>query len=531
MKKIFLFNIILYFFCISELFAAQVQVARFQYNGPQDKEYLVSAAQDAIVASLNQSGHQAQRDSKSYDPDSYKQKNIQKNIIIGRINVVGQQARVLIIRVNTDANYREKYIQVDNLDHFLPQIESYALNYLAREMNIVENSKTIEVKPDNQGIATQEKVQSDTSKESSPVVKEDIKLQDSTHFKKEPRKEENSISQHEPVSNEYQILSQRLPYEIRSIAYGDLDQDGIKELCVTSQNTLYIYHLNGAQLEKLTEYQGKSTDYFVKVDILPEYQGQRAKIALTNLKSNYASSKLFEYQANTLDLVVDKIPFQLRVLVEGQKALLLGASYNGKQEQMQSVYTLLIEGDKVRVGEKMKLPKVSSLYAFQKFHNDNSLLTISHSGKLDYYREQSGENKKIWSSQDSYGSHGNYIPISVKNVFNEVIASYYSIPVEIESIGENTGHEVLLVRSESMVKKVVGKVPFIADSQLVKLKWDEMGFSEEWMSKKVDGSIQDFLVDRSSFQSKVIIAVRLRQGGVFGSMSKNESIILAYDLP
>ncbi len=530
---IFILNIMV----LAKVGAFQVEVAQFQYHGPSEHTYLASAAQDSIVASLNQNGYQVNRLNKVLNPDLFKATQKGRVWILGRIHLVGQQVRVLVKWKSSEGSDGEKFLQVKDLNDFLPQIENYARLQLSqdisRETRLVETQKPVETPPSysQKPQKPEQNPQVSNTKSSPKSQVEPVEIRkEKTEEKKESFANTQQKTQQSPALQDYQVVSQRLPYEIRSIAYGDLDQDGIKELCATSQNTLYVYHMNQGELKLLTKYQGKKSDYFVKLDVLPAQEGQGPLLALTNLKSNYAASQLLKLNNGELEIFIKDIPYQLRVMQEAGTARLLGAAYYGRKAQNQSVYQLAIQENKIQVQDKLEIPKVSSLYSFQKFVQNNSILTMSDLGKLNYYKNESGKLEKIWSSRASYGVEGNYIPVSVKNVFNEEIASYYSIPVEFAVLDRSTQPEFLAVQSDSLVKNVIGKVPLVADSQLVRLQWDEIGFSETWMSKKIDGSIQDFLVDEDSFQKSVLLAVRLRQGGVFGAMEANESILLKFDL-
>jgi len=60
------------------------------------------------------------------------------------------------------------------------------------------------------------------------------------------------------------------------------------------------------------------------------------------------------------------------------------------------------------------------------------------------------------------------------------------------------------------------------------MKWDEMGFVETWRSKKVDGSIQDYLVTTGPHGPRLFVAVHLRGDGLF--TKHPQSVLLIYDL-
>ncbi|HKX12705.1 MAG TPA: hypothetical protein VJP40_06095, partial [bacterium] len=86
-------------------------------------------------------------------------------------------------------------------------------------------------------------------------------------------------------------------------------------------------------------------------------------------------------------------------------------------------------------------------------------------------------------------------------------------------------------KNDALLKDVIGRKPVISDGRIVKLKWDPMGMEEAWSSKKVDGSILDYLVTSGSAGNKLLVAVRMRDQGFFeGVGKKKDSVLLVYDL-
>jgi hypothetical protein len=57
-----------------------------------------------------------------------------------------------------------------------------------------------------------------------------------------------------------------------------------------------------------------------------------------------------------------------------------------------------------------------------------------------------------------------------------------------------------------------------------------LGFVEAWASKKVDGSIQDYLITDIDGQAQLMAAVRLRDPGLLGDVGRKDSVLLLYNL-
>lgn len=508
-------------------------VAKFSVNGPPETAYLGSAAQDAVVGALLQKGWDAQSLPKTLDPE--KLKNTKQGgketglLVTGRINVVGQTYRVFLKWVDSQGQFSQKYLQVANVNDLLPQLETFANRQLKapavavtqKEVKKVEKStfeREIVPPPPTQPLAevpktaTKPKPAQPVAKtvEPEPFAKKTIKYRD------------------------YDFVSKRLPFEVRSLAYGDATGDGRKEVLLTSQRKLFIYSFNQGQMELLAEYPGKQLDYFVRVDLWAG-AGNSPLIVLTNLRKDQASSKLLKYQGGNLIPVAENIPFMLRIVDHQGHPQLVGARYNAESEEGgQAIFQLALQGSKVKNVGRIKLPWNSHLYNYDWIRdpkgNPNDVVLLSPQGKLRYYRMKENKYEKAWTSRGSFGGSGNYVPVKIKNFFNEVVGSYYGVPVGVTTFQMGETPEIVVVKNESALKNVVGRVPVISDGQIFRFTYDELGFVEAWVSKKVDGSIQDYLVTHTEGQPQLMAAVRLRDPGLLGDIGRQDSVILLYNL-
>jgi hypothetical protein len=276
-------------------------------------------------------------------------------------------------------------------------------------------------------------------------------------------------------------------------------------------------------------------DYFVKVDLLSSTP-QGPLVVLTNLKKDRASSKLLKYAGGGFQPVVENIPHMLRVLRHQGGEQLLGANYRaGTQLGKQAIFPLELQGNKLKAGDRINLPFGAHLYSYDLVsgtgESGKDVVVLSPEGKLRLYQHEAKDKyKKAWTSRESYGGTGNYVPVEVKDFFNEVVSDFYPIPVNVTSYEESGRPEVVVVKNSSLVKDVIGRVPIISHGQFFRLTYDQLGFVEAWASKKVDGSIQDYLVTSADGSPQLMAAVRLRDPGLFGEMGRNDSVVLLYDL-
>jgi hypothetical protein len=517
-----------------------IGVAPFQVQGPAEWGYLGGAAQDAVIGSLLQKGYAARAYPKDLDPDKLTQVKKGKDepglLVAGRISVVGKAFRVRVKWVDRNGVAGEEYLQASQVEDLLPQLEAFAAQRLQPPPAAVAvpadvKKKEKEEEPVKPPVEPAEKVAAPAPP--PPQVPEKKEEEKQVAAPEKPRTAKDKAAP--PVElRDYRYISQRLPFEVRGLAYGDVDGNGEQEVLLTSQHKLYLYRFQGEQLELMAEYAGKKLDYFVKVAILPAEAGKAPYVALTNLRGDQASSKILQFSGGQFVPVVENIPYQLRVLKQGDEFQLVGAPYHATTPAWHDIYRLAFSGHEVKPAQKLDLPMQTHLYNYHWMREPgtdaSNLVVMTPLGKLHLYKQKESKLKKIGTSRESYGGSGNYIPVEVKDFFNEVVQDYYAMPPGVQAVEHGGDEEVIVVKNESMVKNVIGRVPIISDGRLFCLKFDAMGFVETWESKRIDGSIQDYQVTMSDGRRQLLAAVRLRDPGLLGEVGRNDSVLLVYDL-
>lgn len=542
-------QILLFSLTLAPFAAAQssVGVGTFSVNGPKDQAYLSGAAQDAVVGALIKRGVNARSVGQTLDPDKLKStaqgKGEDALLVAGRINIVGQTYRVLLKWVDSSGRVSQDYLEVAGQDQLLPSLESFAASRLqapaAPSVPVVAEAPAPKTKPEKVAPVP---VPAPVPAAKPPLPEKVFKAeaepapQPKVAAKPEPRREtEKTSNKVEPATNEanYSTVSQRLPYEVRALAHADVDGDGQPEILLTDQNNLYIYRQSGGDLQEIARYSGKNLDHFVKVDVMTSPQGGKPWIVLTNLRGNLAASKILTLEGNAIRAVQEDIDYQLRVVRKSGADQLYGQAYRGDSSRY-PVYEMKQNGTKIEAGEKLAIPTELGLYAFDyidpALNNGFTLAGLTPSGKVKLFKEEGGKYKGTWTSRENYGGSANDVGVKVKDSFNEVVADYYIVPVRVQALQGTQGPQLVVAKNDALLKDIIGRKPVISDGRMVRLKWDPMGMEEAWSSKKVDGSILDYLVTSGSAGSKLLVAVRMRDQGFFeGVGKKKDSVLLVYD--
>lgn len=541
-----------------------IGVAIFTVNGPADLQYLSQAAQDAVVGALVKRGKNAHSIPLKLDPDRLHSVSQGKGrdalLVAGRINIVGQTYRVLLQWVDPVGEVKQEYLEVGDINQLLPQLEGFAANRLK-----VPESSSVATAP--QGVsppAVRAPISVEKPKNEKPIalaVPAPVPPPPPAPVETKPKKsKEEKITVYEeaprpavpPVSGkgskpltkvlpapgesyqDYASISQRLPYEVRAMAFGDANGDGQEEILLTGQRDLFAYHFQDGRLSEIGRYSGKPLDNFVKVGIWPNAEGGKTYVVLTNLRGQQAVSEILRFDQGQFSPVAHDIPYQLRVVFRNGSYQLMGEPYSGNASTRHQIYEMTLTGGGVKVGQKVDLPYEIGLFSFEYLSGPNSefsLASLTPSGNLKLYKEVNGKIKGVWTSRDSYGGSANDVEVNVKDFFNEVVANYYIVPLGLRVLPDRATPTLVVAKNDALLKEIVGRKPVISDGRMVKLQWGAFGMNEAWSSKKVDGSILDYQFNNSGGQLQLMVAVRMRDQGFFEGIGKNkDSVLLVYNL-
>jgi hypothetical protein len=541
-------------------------------------DYLATAAQDAVIGSLLKKGQAATALPQTLEPERLQVSQVKRagtdSVLAGRINVVGDTYRVFLKWVRADGRSSQEYLEVAGLNQLLPQLEEFARSKLEAPPPVAAAPAPPKAdQPPPHVAAPVPPPRPEPPVVSAPPPVPEPKKPSKTEVRKEEKERKKILAE---SAQGFTSISQRLPFEVRALAYGDADGDGQEEVLLTSQAELYVYRLQGdGQLVELARHVGKKLDHFVKVGIFPR-PGGSPLIVLTNLRGDQARSQLLTLKGSQIHVEAEDIPFQLRAAKQGSRVFLLGETYHARPPSKHRIYEMVLEGKSLKPVSKMELPGEADLYSFEWLPSATDpagwdLVALTPSGTLKLFRQEKGKYKRVWSSRESYGGSANDVPIEVRDFFNEVVADYYVVPLGVDALIRDSKPEIVLAKNDMLLKGIVGRKPIATDGKMVRLSWNQLGFSETWVSEKVDGSILDYLVtpafatDESAFAEatadkpvsapvskrgvsdlpdaesaktevpapggrQLLVAVRVRDRGFWEGAGKKDSVLLVYDL-
>lgn len=536
MKKVIL---LLYFliFCLTLNLSGswageskKVAIIPFKVNGPQDMSYLQdgifdmlasrladkevtviekqtvkNALEGAALASINES---LARDIGNRLKADY--------VIFGSMTILGASSSLdaRLVAVNAGESPISLYSQAKSPDEVIPRIIEFAETINAKLFGKEKAAAAVTAAPSKSGAALAahpERILL-SGKGASPEETRNVKQKITTDKKEEFWK------------------AQDFPMVMRGMAVGDIDRDGNREAVIISDTDIWMYRLNGEKLNEIKHIKGKATFSQLSVDIADINNNGVPEIYVTNLAGGNLNSFALEW--NGADYArVDHLPWYLRVVVIGDKRLLVGQKKTANAIFDPAIYIMEWQQKQLKPGKPLKLPVSANVFNFAEIDLDGDkaleTLMIDDSNKLKVF-SVNGELK--WKSDEPYGETMNYVVINPERTRDQTEERYY-LPCRIAVLNDGKDNQPFLFinRNLSTASRFLRNFREYTNSEINMLSWDGLGLAEKWKTKKISGSVCDYeLIPDGNGQYQLLVGLILRTG--IAPVVSGKSTIIGYAL-
>lgn len=349
--------------------------------------------------------------------------------------------------------------------------------------------------------------------------------------------------------------SARMPSPLVGVRVGQITNDFPLEVATLSLQQLTLYQIRDHQLTKLLEYKGEHGSEWMKLNLFDVDGDGVSEIIISGFVTDRPHSWIMQLQGNQLKIIqevefyLNILPWQGQEILVGQKGF-GGAAFTGPLLQLKWDGKNLIQAGEIALPGKL-LPEAMSLYSLYGWdvQDRRGFLFLSDTARLYFFERDTDKWKRSWASGANYGGPVVFLDRETRNILNQVETTRFFVPLKMASnrwlprrwhpplVAQSTGDgrqstanqdKLYLVKNEGYLKKIVGAVPTIKTSQMVRLNWTGYGFQEDWSSVSLDGAIADFdLVDWDGDGVEEILAILLlRDHGYFDTLKKQDSLLL-----
>jgi TolB-like protein len=347
-------------------------------------------------------------------------------------------------------------------------------------------------------------------------------------------------------------MSQKYPTNYKGLDVGDVNGDGLNEIVVIDENSVYIYQRKGNDALLLQKLSYGKYNNFVGVDIVDLNNNGVKEIIVSNLiskrgqnsVSNTFDSFVLEWKDGKFVKIADNLPWIFRVIDSKPGGIrVLGQSIGVDRPFDSLIYEMVWSGGKYKDGKQLRIPRGLSIYGLTLDNlgdgpekiisfSDYDYLCIYQETDKPLYAVQSmlGSKEFIYKSDDVFGGTNSYIEAYGEDIVGNDVTFYYSyLNSRILAYDINkTGKRDLIVLKNLTASRILKNVKIFTSSEFYNLGWDSMGLSENWRTRKMGGYVADYQIKDIDNDGKDEIVMALVTSS--GSMVGRESVIAAYKI-
>ncbi len=330
--------------------------------------------------------------------------------------------------------------------------------------------------------------------------------------------------------------TQNVDFLLRGMDIGDVDGNGKLDVVMADRQTIYAYHLQDNKLAQFATVEMPARSKIHAVSLGDLDGNGRAEIYISAADDYKPYSWAYEWDGSRLDIVLEDIPWYIRVLnIPGQGSVLAGQR-GGQDSQPEGRismpdYVNLFEfalADVTGNGahEIVGISRADRIYVIRP---DGSILWVSdeyYGGTSRYIGEDYGQVARVGvdvnstRSSDVIGREGSgkriYIPSRI-------------IAMDVNGDGKD---DVIVNKNLSYASRHIEGYKSFKTGEIHAMAWNGIALSDIWQTKKIDGYIPDFqflpVADREN-RARLFVGLVLSTGWT-SSITGGESTTLMYDV-
>jgi len=347
-------------------------------------------------------------------------------------------------------------------------------------------------------------------------------------------------------------MSQKYPTNYKGVDVGDVNGDGLNEIVVIDENSVYIYQRKGNDALLLQKISGGKYNNYAGVDIFDLNNNGVKEILVSNVVTkrevynvyNTVDSFILEWRDGKFVKIADNLPWLFRV-IDGKPGgvRVLGQKIGSQRPFDTPIYEMAWSGGQYREGKALKIPQGLSIYGLTLDNLGEGAEKIISFSTYDYlsvfqetdkplYAVQSmlGSKEYIYKSDEVFGGSNSYVEAYGEDMPGNDYTFYYTyMNSRILTYDTNKdGKRELIVVKNLTASRILKNVKIFTSSEFYDLEWDSMSLLENWRTRKMGGYVADYQIKDidNDGQDEIVMVLVTSSGSLVG----RESVIAAYKI-
>jgi hypothetical protein len=346
--------------------------------------------------------------------------------------------------------------------------------------------------------------------------------------------------------------TQNFDYFIQAMDIGDVDGDGQFDVVMADERKVYAYNLVKNRLAEIAAVEMPARSKIHAISVADLDGNGRAEIYISAADDYKPYSWAYQWNGSSLDIVLDNIPWYIRVLnIPGEGPVLLGQRGGQSSLLLAGIYRLMKSGTTVQPEQRLVMPDYVNLFEFvlADVNQDGAheVVAINRADRLYVVRP---DGSVLWVSEDYYGGTSRYIgedydlvgrvgididsgdssdAIGMEGSGKRIYIPSRLIVMDVNGDGKD---DVIVNRNLSYASRHVENYKRFKSSEIHAMSWNGIALAQIWQTKKIDGYIPDFqflrLPDQQN-RAKIFVGLVLSTGWT-SSFTGGESTMLMYEV-
>jgi TolB-like protein len=306
--------------------------------------------------------------------------------------------------------------------------------------------------------------------------------------------------------------SSDLPLTIVSMASGDIDNDGSREVVVASRTDLEIYRFEETVFRKVASYNFPKSYKIHAVNLADLNKDGMSEIYVSANNGVRVSSSIMTWdKTGGMQPLLTGIDWYIRPVEKSGAGWFLAGQRGSTESAAGYVATSIVKlrvlsnFDAVEPDVPLHIPKNIRLFDFVWADIDGNgvqeIVSIDRREKLMVY---DGNNSLIWVSENDYGGSRNFFgpPQSAVTSATQLFGNdnstsdrqiiYIPTRLLVADLDNDGGQEILVANNFRTTPKLFSNLREYDGGTVVCLKWQDTVMQDVWKTNKIEGYVTDY---------------------------------------
>ncbi len=294
--------------------------------------------------------------------------------------------------------------------------------------------------------------------------------------------------------------SSNVPFEINSIAVGNLRGSGNPDVVVAGKKVIQIYSFKNNTLELLATIEGKRLSHILTVELMDLNGNGRPELFVSNVRGSALRSYIYEWSDNgEMEELASGLSWLFRSIVYGDgTSELLCQGAGTRSPYFSTSYRFQWQEGQYRKGESLQVPKGTSLFGLNFWDangdGNNELLFYTQN---NYLKLEEADGSTIWESPTYLDGSSVFFEKMFRSSSPGESGKqrvYVQGRIFIKDYDRDGRMEIVVRCNIPLMGQIFEKARYYTRGGIKSFEWNGFTLEEAWHTPELTGYIADFFL-------------------------------------